>query len=181
MIESVFFPLVLIFDILLLHFGNICCALPTAHPESNMLRHESSQVLEVGIGMVTLWNSLKNKSRFLSTKILMDVTNFEFYDPNKSHQHQKKTQNKSPTKNQCFCQPWTPPPKKKCKNTRKNGPHLDRGILFWWRYEWKYFSRNQLCWRWRIKEKASWAERCTANGRCISMVSWTRWMETLAA
>ena len=27
------FFLVLIFDILLLHFGNICCTLPTAHPE----------------------------------------------------------------------------------------------------------------------------------------------------
>ena len=27
------FVLVLIFDILLLHFGNICCTLPTAHPE----------------------------------------------------------------------------------------------------------------------------------------------------
>ena len=58
------FPLVLIFDILLLHFGNICCALPTAHPESNKLRHESSQVLEVG--MVTLWNSLEQKSFFIN-------------------------------------------------------------------------------------------------------------------
>ncbi len=122
------FPLVLIFDILLLHFGNICCALPTAHPESNKLRHESSQVLEVG--MVTLWNSLEQKSFFINKNPNGRDTFRVLWSQQISPTPQKKHKTNPQRKISVLASLEPPLQKKKHKNARKNGPHLDRGIFF---------------------------------------------------